>query len=136
MYDSNEFGIWFFTNPGASPDTYWAVKDDTAGLGNEEPVESFIVNGVAGTVFGELLLVQQDFATGNYVATIVADLFGTNYTMVINFSTDGGSNIDILSAMVTAVPLPAALPLMATALGGLGLIGWRRKRKVACAACG
>ena len=26
-------------------------------------------------------------------------------------------------------PLPAALPLFATALGGLGLLGWRRKRK-------
>jgi len=28
-----------------------------------------------------------------------------------------------------ATPLPAALPLFATALGGLGLLGWRRKRK-------
>jgi hypothetical protein len=26
------------------------------------------------------------------------------------------------------VPLPAALPLMLTALGGMGLLGWRRKR--------
>jgi hypothetical protein len=26
-------------------------------------------------------------------------------------------------------PLPAALPLFATGLGGLGLLGWRRKRK-------
>ena len=29
------------------------------------------------------------------------------------------------------VPLPAALPLFATGLGALGLIGWRRKRKLA-----
>ena len=28
-----------------------------------------------------------------------------------------------------AAPLPAALPLFATGLGGLGLLGWRRKRK-------
>ena len=28
-----------------------------------------------------------------------------------------------------AVPLPAALPLFATGLGALGLLGWRRKRK-------
>ena len=29
----------------------------------------------------------------------------------------------------TATPLPAALPLFATGLGGLGLLGWRRKGK-------
>jgi hypothetical protein len=32
--------------------------------------------------------------------------------------------------ITTATPLPAALPLFATGLGGLGLLGWRRKRKV------
>jgi hypothetical protein len=31
---------------------------------------------------------------------------------------------------VGATPLPAALPLFATGIGGLGLLGWRRKRKV------
>ena len=35
---------------------------------------------------------------------------------------------------VQAVPLPAALPLFAGGLGALGLIGWRRKKKVALAA--
>jgi hypothetical protein len=29
------------------------------------------------------------------------------------------------------VPLPAALPLFATGLAGLGLLGWRRKKKAA-----
>jgi hypothetical protein len=28
-----------------------------------------------------------------------------------------------------ATPIPATLPLFATGLGGLGLLGWRRKRK-------
>jgi hypothetical protein len=32
---------------------------------------------------------------------------------------------------VTATPLPAALPLLATGLGALGLLGWRKKRKPA-----
>lgn len=35
-------------------------------------------------------------------------------------------NIDIT---VNATPLPGALPLFVTGLGGLGLFGWRRKRK-------
>ncbi len=32
-------------------------------------------------------------------------------------------------AIGTTTPLPAALPLFATGLGALGLLGWRRKRK-------
>jgi hypothetical protein len=30
---------------------------------------------------------------------------------------------------LSIVPLPAALPLFASGIGGLGLLGWRRKRK-------
>jgi hypothetical protein len=41
-----------------------------------------------------------------------------------------GKNIGIASGgRVSETPLPAALPLFATGLGGLGLLGWRRKRK-------
>jgi hypothetical protein len=31
-------------------------------------------------------------------------------------------------------PVPAALPLFASGLGALGLLGWRRKRKAAAVA--
>jgi hypothetical protein len=34
-----------------------------------------------------------------------------------------------LTGSITPTPLPAALPLFATGIGGLGLLGWRRKRK-------
>ena len=37
-------------------------------------------------------------------------------------------------AQVPTTPLPAALPLFATGLGALGLLGWRRKRKATVAA--
>jgi hypothetical protein len=38
-----------------------------------------------------------------------------------------------LSPDTAATPLPAALPLFATGLGAMGLLGWRRKRKKAAA---
>jgi hypothetical protein len=48
-----------------------------------------------------------------------------------------GKNIGIASGGSvngpSVVPLPAALPLFATGLGALGLLGWRRKRKAAIA---
>ena len=37
------------------------------------------------------------------------------------------------STVPPSVPLPAALPLFATGLGAMGLLGWRRKRKNAAA---
>ncbi len=40
----------------------------------------------------------------------------------------------IEAAPVNTTPLPAALPLFATGLAALGLLGWRRKRKNALAA--
>jgi hypothetical protein len=36
--------------------------------------------------------------------------------------------------LASETPLPAALPLFATGLGALGLLGWRRKRKAAALA--
>jgi hypothetical protein len=33
-----------------------------------------------------------------------------------------------LSVVTSTTPIPAALPLLATALGGLGFMGWRHKR--------
>jgi hypothetical protein len=40
------------------------------------------------------------------------------------------STAAIIARESASTPLPAALPLFATGLGGLGLLGWRRKRKV------
>jgi len=44
--------------------------------------------------------------------------------------TTGAGNYDNFSVTTNATPLPAALPLFAGGLGGLGLLGWRRKRRV------
>ncbi len=50
------------------------------------------------------------------------------YSLTSDPLNDSGVGFDY--AVGTAnTPVPAALPLFATALGGLGLVGWRRKRK-------
>jgi hypothetical protein len=54
-------------------------------------------------------------------ATLQAFSGGTTVAQLEN------DNLDLTP--VGGTPLPAALPLFATALGGLGLLGWRRKRK-------
>jgi hypothetical protein len=53
-----------------------------------------------------------------------------------NGATDYGPIFAADNMIVTpsAVPLPAALPLFATGLGAMGLLGWRRKRKAAAIA--
>jgi len=42
-----------------------------------------------------------------------------------------GSQLVLDFGPVSQTPLPAALPLFASGLGALGLLGWRRKRKIA-----
>ena len=47
--------------------------------------------------------------------------------------TASGSQVSGGAGPVSATPIPAALPLFATGLGAMGLLGWRRKRKNAAA---
>jgi hypothetical protein len=52
-------------------------------------------------------------------------------TAAFSFNTlpQGVSFTSASGNFLAPTPLPAALPLFATGLGALGLLGWRRKRK-------
>jgi len=43
------------------------------------------------------------------------------------FAFDSGHNYATNAVIAATTPIPAALPLFAAALGGLGLVGWRRR---------
>ena len=63
------------------------------------------------------------------------DLSNINFLQVFfEFKGTGGSfTMDKLSTVsaISTTPVPAALPLFASGLGVLGLLGWRRKKKAA-----
>jgi hypothetical protein len=51
---------------------------------------------------------------------------------VVTASADNALSVTsntVFTTVEAPTPLPAALPLFAAGLGGLGLLGWRRKRK-------
>jgi hypothetical protein len=54
-----------------------------------------------------------------------------NITLSLSNSDD--DPLASVTEIINATPIPAALPLFATGLGALGLLGWRRKRKNAAA---
>jgi hypothetical protein len=68
-------------------------------------------------------------ATTNVLFVITdATNFDSNGTLNLVFNQEDPAFPGIFEP-AAATPVPAALPLFATGLGGLGLLGWRRKRK-------
>jgi hypothetical protein len=120
-----------FRNPGIA--TLW-VGDTFDTLPNVA-ADVDQMGGVAGftSAAGANLFLVTNPAFASYTLGLIDDTDGPGIGTSTSFLTGSGGSFTLTSitgdAEFAGTPLPAALPLFATGLGALGLLGWRRKRK-------
>jgi hypothetical protein len=121
-------GFPFLTNFGdVSFDTASSTGNLTFG---DAEFGTFTSTAITSDLVGRSLIV---LASGDWTPGMFSGFSGltgrfpSDITIALTQSSSG--SIISGSGTFSAVPLPAALPLFATGLGGLGLLGWRRKRR-------
>jgi hypothetical protein len=105
-FTGSDYGnsLWIYDATGFRAGRNYSAEFDWIGLlvSSYTPTEIVFTFGSGYPSYGE-------FVQGN---AFTASVDGVTYSGDVNYT-----------------PIPAALPLFATGLGGLGLFGWRRKRK-------
>jgi hypothetical protein len=120
-----------FSKLGGSVTTFQfpgSVSTQALGVNNlGQIVGNYIdANGVMHGFFdngGVFMTLDPPGATGT-AANGINDL-----GQIVGFYTNANNATIGFETQISETPLPAALPLFATGLGALGLLGWRRKRK-------
>jgi hypothetical protein len=90
-----------------------------------------LVGSTGSTQFGTMVFIDGVYYAGTATGSPYKVVTFDPNTAAVLTSQDSNSDIFWGLAPVANTPLPAALPLFATGLGVLGLLGWRRKRKQA-----
>ena len=138
QFDFYMFGSWDGDANGVGPDFFNLSGDVTFSqtFTNHRP-EGDSYDGEADEIFGGgsgATNIYRDLGpTGNDVEFLVnhtADVFTVNFFGAGLSDEDWGiDNVRVsVNAVDAPVPVPAALPLLASAAGLLGFVGWRRKR--------
>ncbi len=132
QYAANEYfasfpapAQYFGSTTGFPNATSWS--GDPAGLGIGTPGVEWLLL-VSGYQSGDLL---NSSATYKHATIAGLGLAVGSYVWTWGPAADQSFTLNI---GLPSTPLPAALPLFATGLGALGLLGWRRKRKPQSAA--
>jgi hypothetical protein len=150
-FQPRQQGVSFTGNFTSGTNLLWSTTANTVDITFTNPL-STITLGAESVSYGAYTETFQAFDGSALVDTVSASGFdsgNTNGTPVI-FLTLSAADITSIAIITTnngaglgftisslsgavATPLPAALPLFATGLGAMGLIGWRRKRKAQAA---
>jgi hypothetical protein len=123
-FPPTNFGFVTFETPPLSSTGDFTVSSPNFG--------TFTSTSVTSDVFDHTLDVA---FTGNWDPGTFAGFSGlppvVSATFSVALTQDGGFDTPISGSgtMSASIPLPATLPLFASGLGALGLLGWRRKRR-------
>jgi len=140
-------GSFSLSAPGTVTYSIYDVTTNIAALTGHTAGPAAFTDLGSGTVFGSTSITAT--STFGAMPQLEIDLSGglSNFASALGglLALGGGSNLTgnqgllwissfrnpaaQLTLDVNPVPLPAALPLFATVLGGSGLIAWRRRRK-------
>jgi hypothetical protein len=135
--ENSVFGLGILTGlepywvPWAAVDGSGANEMLMFNFGQQVKLSSVNVNlerpyGGAFDLFVDGVLKQANLTS--FAEILPVNLIGTSF----GFGADGRWDaFKIRSISVSAIPLPAGLPLLVTAMAALGLIGWRRGSKKA-----
>jgi hypothetical protein len=117
--------LYNITGPGETlSDTLSITVAPTTTNGNTTVSVSFNSDNEGGAALTPLA------CTASIISCTLSSIAETGASQSV---TTGVSDLTVSfsSEVEAVVPLPATLPLFATGLGALGLLGWRRKRKQA-----
>jgi hypothetical protein len=85
-----------------------------------------------GTLVHELDITETSSSSSDITTLAFQSVQFTSFSTtppLLNQTDDVSFSYATETTTITTTPLPAALPLFATGLGALGLLGWRRKRQ-------
>jgi len=133
-YGHNEASatVWanrYFDNGALGPDIFKGVANSNYRASPDTGLQTFSIDDnftFTANVVYKVLMQAYASSTEDHLATAWVDPTFTapaGYTLLISSGVGNGQ--------VATTPIPPALPLFAAALGGLGLLGWRRKQKAA-----
>ena len=129
--------VWVFTLPSATftgnvnvldPDGV-TISDRLRWIDPNNSFTSCTSTSGLGPCANRMIFYSLDDVTHAFGST--TETVTENASGIFSYTTPNGVNT---YDGVSQVPLPATLPLFASGLAGLGLLGWRRKRKAQAAA--